>query len=120
MTLYPMGKARSLDTGAGPVSRPTTGFNAGSIPAPGDLLRINHVSTLKQHIFILLCFSAISLTGCSEEDPARHVSKCQVEWYSASERVQDEWGSQFGFLKECMSAEDFEFDNPVGSRCAAL
>lgn len=36
MTFYPWGKARSLDAGAGPVSRPMTGLNAGSIPAPGS------------------------------------------------------------------------------------
>lgn len=68
---------------------------------------------------ILLCVGAVSLTGCSRDYPDRHVAKCQLEWYSASDRVQEAWVSPYDFLKECMSAEDFEFVAPSGSPCAA-
>jgi hypothetical protein len=52
-----------------------------------------------------------TLTACSRDFPETQIAKCEMEWRSASERVQEAYGSfERNYVIECMSAANYSKD----------
>lgn len=65
---------------------------------------------------LLMISTLFAIAACSRDFPETQLSKCELEWRSASERVQDSYGFfERNYVVECMSAANYskEFDDDV-------
>lgn len=50
----------------------------------------------------------LTAAACGRDFPESQLSKCEMEWRSASERVQEAWGLfERNYVTECMSAANY-------------